>query len=224
MIIQNLLEEKIYLTFLLSLFSIHTLSKYLFKYSDLATWYLIHSIGNIFITYYCLEPIYHLLGDPIFHMMNPTDFHITMVLIIILHTYHMLFFKCTNDDIFHHITFVGIGSLVVYFYKNGYFLALSNFFICGLPGAIDYFFLFLYKISYIDKNTRLKEAVFVNLWIRSTGLNLVACFALMNFIYKEKNIINIFGLCLQLMMTVGNGNMYLRDIIYSAGKKQIYNN
>lgn len=212
----------IIINFFVLIITYHCLCKYILKYNELTSWYLIHSIANIFITYYCIVPILAIFNDPIYHLFNPTEFYITMILIILLHSYHFLFFECTDDDVFHHVTFVGLGSFVVFFFKNGYFLALSNFFICGLPGAIDYFFLFLYQRGYIEKNIRLREAVFINVWFRSIGLNFVAFFAILNFIYSPKRLENIIELVLQIVMTIGNGNLYMKDIIYAAGKRNIY--
>lgn len=198
--------------------SIHITCKYLFKWKELLIWYLIHSISNIYITYLCLEPISYILHDPIYHLINPTKYYITTILIIFLHLYHILFFNCTKDDLFHHYIFVSIGSITIFYFENGYFSAFAHFFVCGFPGAIDYFFLFLYQFGCIYKETRLKVAMFLNVWIRSPGLSIVATFSIINFIYSKKYIINIIEFILQLFITIGNGQMYLKEVVFSAGK------
>lgn len=134
----------------------------------------------------------------------------------------MIFFNCNYDDVFHHLVFVGIGSFTIFFFENGYYSALSHFFICGLPGGIDYFFLFLYKTGYISKEKRLKISVFLNIWLRSPGLCIVSTFALINFVYSKKTYWNIFETTLQIFMTMGNGQIYMRDVVYTAGKNNIY--
>lgn len=185
----------------------------------LALWYLLHSIGNMFIIYQCLEPIGYILNDPLYHLFNPTPFYDSMYTVALLHIYHMLFFCCTRDDIFHHIVFVGIGSFVIYTFNNGYYAALTHFFICGLPGCIDYFMLFLYKTDHIVKDTRLKYAMLLNVWIRSPGLCMLASFALINFIYKPKTLHSFIEVILQLTLTIGNGQMYMKDVVFSYGRR-----
>lgn len=200
----------------------HIVCKYFYKLNELATWYLIHSIGNFYIIYLCCEPVIKILNDPLYELFNPTKYYASMESIIFLHLYHMFFFKCTYDDIFHHLVFVGIGSFTIFFFENGYYSALSHFFICGLPGGIDYFFLFFYKLEIITKETRLKIATFLNVWIRSPGLCMVSTFSLINFIYSKKTYWNMFETILQIFMSMGNGQMYMRDIVYTAGKKDVY--
>ena len=187
----------------------------------LALWYLLHSIANMFIIYQCIEPISYILHDPLYHLFNLTPFYDSMYTVVLIHLYHMLFFKCTNDDIFHHLVFVGMGSFVIYTFNNGYYAALSHFFICGLPGCLDYFMLFLYKTDFIFKNTRLRYAMLLNVWIRSPGLCMLACIAIINFIYKTKTVHTCIEIILQICLTIGNGQMYMKDVVYSAGKNNI---
>lgn len=135
----------------------------------------------------------------------------------------MVAFNCTKSDIFHHLCFVGIGSITVFIFENGYYSALAHFFICGFPGAIDYLFLFLYQQKYFEKKQRLKVAVFVNLWIRSPGLIATSTFSIINYIYSEKTFYNLIEMCFQVMTTFFNGQIYLSDVIYASGKNDIYN-
>lgn len=209
------------LNFLIFLRSFHLLFNLYYKINEIALWYLLHFLGNIWIVILCFHPIKELMNDPLLHLFNPTPYYDSTFAIITLHLYHLLFFKCTKGDIFHHFVFVGIGSFTIYYINNGYYAPLSHFFICGLPGGIDYFLLFLYKTDYISKDTRLKYALVLNLWIRSPGLCMLSTFALINFIYNEKNMHTIFELILQVSMTMGNGQMYLRDIIYTSGQRNI---
>jgi len=54
--------------------TVHILCKYLYKLNELATWYLIHSIGNFYITYLCYEPILKILNDPLYELFNPNKY------------------------------------------------------------------------------------------------------------------------------------------------------
>ena len=190
--------------------------------SELSCWYLLHFIGNFYITILCIKPISKVLEDPILELFNPTPYYDTMIIIFILHSYHLLFFKCTKDDIFHHLLFVGVGTFTIFIFNNGYYSAVTHFFVCGLPGGIDYFYQFLYKSELILKSTRLRASVFLNVWIRSPGLICMANMAIINFIYSEKKLFDIIQVILQVILTLGNGQMYMRDIVYTAGKNYIF--
>jgi len=209
-------------SFILFLGSLQLTCKTIYKINELAIWYLIHSITNFIIVILTINPILEIFKDPIKQIKNPNPYYDSMTIIILLHLYHLLFFKCNRDDIFHHLFFVGLGTFTIYVFNNGYFSALSHFFICGLPGGIDYFCQFLYKIGYIYKITRLRISMFLNVWIRSPGLCMVGTFAIINFIYSEKKIFNIIELLLQIIMSIGNGQMYMRDVVYASGKNYIY--
>ena len=181
--------DLIYFTFIL--FICHVFLSFFLKLNELSIWYLIHSIVNLYITFLCIEPIYCIFEDPIFHLKNITPFYDTIYIILILHVYHVIAFYCTKADIFHHICFVGIGSITVFIFENGYYSAFAHFFICGFPGAIDYLFLFLYQQGYLEKKQRLKIAVFINLWIRSPGLIATSTFSIIKYIYSEKTFFNL---------------------------------
>lgn len=127
--------------------------------------------------------------------------------------------KCSKNDIFHHLFCVIIGSLVVFTFNNGKFVALSHFFLCGLPGAIDYIYLFLYQCDYITKITRLNMATFLNVWIRGPGLCMLSTFAILKFIYIKKTLYDLIELVLQVIMTYGNGQYYLKDVVFTNNLK-----
>ena len=211
------------ISFSFILFISHFFLSFFSNLNELSIWYLIHSIVNLYITFLCIEPIYYILEDPIFHLKNITPFYDTIYIILILHVYHMIAFYCTKADIFHHIFFVGIGSSIVFIFENGYYSALAHFFICGFPGAIDYFCLFLYQQGYLEKKQRLKIAVFINLWIRSPGLIVSSTFSIIKYIYSEKKLFNLIEMFFQVSTTSLNGQTYLRDVIYASGKNHIYN-
>lgn len=163
-------DDNFFIIFATMMFAFHFFVSMFSNYNQLSIWYLLHSLVNIYISYLCIEPIYAIIQDPILHMVHVTPFYDTIYIILILHTYHAIAFSCSKADIFHHVCFVGIGSITTFVFHSGYYSAFAHFFICGFPGAIDYWCLFLYKQGYITKKLRLKIAVFVNLWIRSPGV------------------------------------------------------
>jgi hypothetical protein len=207
--------------FNLSLGIFHIFCQYLCKLNQLSSWYIIHAVVNFHITLLCCEQIKYLLNDPIKELFNPIPYYDTTIIVAILHVYHLIFFKCTKTDIFHHLFFVTIGSAVVFIFNNGRFVALSHFFICGLPGGIDYIILFLYEQKYVEKITRLNIASHINVWIRAPGLCMVATFGILKFIYSSKDLFSFIELFLQILITYGNGQFYMKEVVYSTGKYTI---
>jgi len=202
-------------------FILHYIFLYLFSNNELITWYLLHCIANLYIVSMCALPVAHIINDPIYELFNPTEYYDTTYVIIFIHIYHLLFFNCTRDDIFHHLVFVFFGSITVFIFNNGYFTALTHFFICGFPGAIDYALLFLYKTNKISKRMRLKCALYLNVWFRGPGLCFMSLFAIINYIYAKKNIENLLIMILQVFVTMGNGQYYLTEVVYANGKNNI---
>lgn len=121
-----------------ALFITTTLISRILGYNELATWYLLHSVSNLFISYLCIDPILNILDDPIYHMKNYTNVNYIIHYVAIMHIIHMIMYKCTLDDKIHHIIFVGSGLIITSIFHTGYALAMCCMFICGLPGGIDY--------------------------------------------------------------------------------------
>ena len=195
--------------------------KYYSRIHELARWYFIHAFVNFIITFIVIEPISDITNDPLKELLYPTFYYHSTVIIDILHIYHMLFFTCTKADIFHHVFFVTLGSLFVFIFNNGKYLALSHFFLCGLPGGIDYLFLFLYQLKYINKYTRLQIAAFLNTWIRAPGLCMILTVSLIKYLEQDKSMYTTIQLLFQILMSYGNGQYYLKDVVYTYGKYSV---
>jgi len=99
---------------------------------------------------------------------DPSMYPIYMIPAI--HLYHLFFFKCSRADWVHHVVFAGIICPMGLFLKTGPVANAVAFFICGLPGGLDYIMLACVKHQWMSK---LREKVWnarINVWIRSTGL------------------------------------------------------
>jgi hypothetical protein len=160
-----------------------------------------------------------LLKNPIFHIQNPTRFDYSTIISAILHMYHLIFFKCNKSDLFHHLTFVLFGTLTQYLVNWGYGTALYHFFLCGLPGGIDYFLLGLAKQNVISKNSRLKYAVELNNWIRAPGAIFTWCISYIWFIYRLDYGLNLFCFIIITLASVINAQYYSRQVTLCAGNK-----
>merc|ERR1719498_1931836 len=83
-----------------------------------------------------------------------------------LHIFHLVMYweDITRDDLFHHLLFVTFNQCAQFYpilsgwevYQWGSSLNAINFFTCGLPGGLDYFFLGLTKIGKMQWSDMIK--------------------------------------------------------------------
>jgi hypothetical protein len=88
--------------------------------------------------------------------------------VVALHLYHMLAFKVTSADIFHHVTFVCVlcGSAIPTKHFIGVSVNFGCFILSGLPGGIDYLMLVLVYEGKIARATEKKWFSMINVYLR----------------------------------------------------------
>ena len=92
-----------------------------------------------------------------------------------IHLYHLMAFECSVGDWVHRILFAGIICPLGLFFDPGPIQNMVGFFICGLPGGLDYGMLALVKMGVMDSFTEKAWNARINVWMRSPGLLLAAC-------------------------------------------------
>ena len=191
-------------------------------------WFFIHSISNIGVTVFSIPDIIIILSDP----FNLDEYswsyysYLTFQIAVMCHFYHIIFFKLTSDDILHHTLMILLACPIELYNKN-ILCSMTLFFLSGLPGALDYFLLYLVKINKFSKLYEKKIYLFLSSYIRSPGCCL--CFYLsLNNLYNKKNYNLLENLILLLSSLLGFWNgQYLKSSCISFGKyieknKQIY--
>jgi hypothetical protein len=144
-------------------------------------------------------------------------------LLFALHLYHMLAFKVTAEDIFHHLMFVGVlcPLVVPYKWNSGKSNNFAMFFLSGLPGGIDYVLLVLHYHGLLSRKTEKEWFATVNVWLRGPGLVTHAFLAYTNWLnpgvprLREAPIIVCF---MGLLLTFYNGQLYSRQAVESLVK------
>lgn len=160
-------------------------------------WYLIHAIINTYITLITFPDVISVLSDP----LNAVGYEyntLPMCVIIGLHLFHIYISKnsMTYIDWIHHIINAFFVGFVTIIYYKGLLINYTNFFMCGLPGSLDYYCLAFNKYGLIKRITEKRVNVFQNNWIRCPGI-ITACFiGYLNYIYRgnelKHNILLIF--------------------------------
>ena len=134
-----------------------------------ARWYWIHAFGNVVVALTALPDLWTTMRDPV-NSLSGGGLDIPNFFISAIHIYHCCFFKCTKADWVHHLVFAGIICPMGLFLDSGPVANAIAFFICGLPGGLDYIMLAFVKHNWMS---RLREKVWnarINVWLRSTGL------------------------------------------------------
>ena len=137
-----------------------------------ARWFLLHALGNAFTIVFALPDLYYTFKRPLSAMSGPycQELHEAgafaacsdwpQCMIVALHAYHMLAFKLSKEDMFHHLLFVPTIAGANFMFQFGSSGNILAFFISGLPGGIDYALLGFVKVS------RTSSAARTRVWCR----------------------------------------------------------
>ena len=141
-----------------------------------STWFFLHAFANFVIALCCVPAILSILKEPDnalnseYHKNLSSGNKVPLSFVNTLHLYHILFFKCNSNDLFHHIVFIPCLGLPGQIYDWG---AMSNwlaFFVCGLPGGIDYFLLGFQKAGLLKNVDQKYISAKLNMWFRMPGV------------------------------------------------------
>lgn len=206
----------------LFLLSYHRIFNITFK--NTTRWFLLHSVINSIVTYYSINDVKTCIeySNECYNIKWNDNSVKVYNYAFMLHVYHCIFFTLTADDILHHTLMVAICGTLCYKIKS-ILSSLALFFLSGLPGAIDYFLLYLVKKNMIHSITEKKLYTLLSAYIRSPGC-LLTFFIGMHGVYNYYIIQNYYQLSLLLLIIVlifWNGQYYLLQYHESYIKKSI---
>ena len=158
--------------------------------------------------------VYHLYTN--FYNYIETDCNVEHVWIISsLHMYHLIYHKnkINIQDIIHHIPTLFMQCIIPLLlnYKS---IIISHhvFYLCGLPGCIDYLLLFLVRNGFILKITEKQINEFLNVWIRCPGTIINTAF-IMIMLQDTRYIIEYIILTITMLFSYWNGLYYMRRVV-----------
>jgi hypothetical protein len=177
-----------------------------------ARYFFLHFIFNFFITIITLKDALLCLYNPLNNFDSPFIYSgiLSTGCISGFHIYHMLFFKIKNlEEWIHHIISCILVPFIGLNIPYGCALSLANLSMCGIPGGIDYFLLFLLKYNIIDKFTEKKINRLLNLVLRYPFMFISCYIFYINYFRDNTLFTNIY---LQLFSFIG---MFLH--LFNAG-------
>lgn len=134
-----------------------------------ARWLSIHAVGNAIVVCLSTADTLKTFSNPAASVDGLGSLQ-AILCVLAIHLYHLMAFPCTAEDYFHHFVFAGVLCPLGLLIKIGPVMNAVSFFICGLPGGMDYVMLVLVKHGYMDSLTEKRYNARINVWIRSPGL------------------------------------------------------
>jgi len=208
-----------------ALYSIDVFASYIYKEYNSecivpqnARWFLCHSVGNMAITYLTWRDTFACLSisDTCIENISQSTW-LGLVLSLILHLYHALFFKLTRSDIIHHSVMCCISGPLALLYPSK-MISGGLFFLTGLPGAIDYFLLWLVKMKMIPNMVEKYIYVLISTWLRSPGC--ILCVSNWKLIMDHSMSMNEqVSNAILLILLYWNGQYYMMKTCIDYGRK-----
>lgn len=175
-------------------------------------YFLLHVLANTYIVAAALPDTLHVLAHPL-DALDETD-RLSHGTVMAIHLYHVLFFKLSADDRQHHIISVGLVGTMVYMFRWGRSVNSVNFFICGLPGGLDYLLLGLVKLKVIDKIVEKRWNLWLQSAIRYPGILLTLYAALVAKIHHADSVsVGWIPLLTVLILHGWNGLYYAQRVV-----------
>lgn len=136
-----------------------------------ARYFFLHVVANLMISILCLPDVYYVLTDPLSALASHHTIHWPTAIVFSVHIYHVLFFKNLQwIDWLHHILMVAVGAPLLITGEVGPLMNFNNFWMCGVPGGIDYFMLLCVKQGWMSPLTEKKHNTTINVWMRAPFL------------------------------------------------------
>ena len=190
---------------------------YGWAYHTKARYFSLHGIWNIIITIMIIPDMWKTLLNPM-HALSPgSDFsRWPIILVAVLHFWHCVAYSdLTWDDYFHHLVFATLLCGVNFIWDWGYSTNFLIFFICGLPGGLDYLMLAAVKHGYIHKISEKRINKALNVWCRGPGCIAAACLVWINWMSGETNHIPSAIKVMTIFLAITNGQYYSRRVVAS---------
>ena len=210
-------------TVLLALWLFDTLvAKRTLGESSTARWFAVHAFANFIVVITSTVALFSCLSDPI-HCGDPDTFPDTsafgasspwpILTTNSVHVYHLLAFKLSASDIFHHLMFIPTIGFMGQFWAWGPVRNALAFFISGLPGGIDYFNLVLTKTKRMKVIRQKRICAALNCWVRGPGLIIFSFVLYQGLIYGTTPYVPKLAIAIIALLNTFNGMYYLKQSV-----------
>jgi hypothetical protein len=197
-------------------------------------WFALHAVANFTIMVVTFSDLANTAMEPQWAVYRPTSAPpidwTNAALLGCIHLYHMVFFKCNAADWFHHLVFVPFNQLA-FFWPHLYWgtygrwgsaINMQQFFVCGLPGGLDYLMLALVKEGKMDRFRHKLWQAKINVWMRAPGLIMSVTLVLFETLRVwETAPLSGKIIAISDFLLIGfNGLYYMEAVVESTGKNK----
>lgn len=150
-------------------------------------WFAIHVIGNALVSVASFPELVKTLSDPLNAFVGPMATMVPNSTVSAIHLYHVIFFKLRPDEKFHHLTSLPVTLLVVVPFKQytGAMSSFGAFFLCGLPGGLNYLMLVLEKEGLMTRLQQKQYDAHINTWMRGPSMAIYAFMIYQAWVYDR---------------------------------------
>lgn len=156
-------------------------------------WCFIHSVVNLVVVLLTVRGTWTLLSSDSYQAalsVLDAGFNISSSIVVMAaHLYHLLNFKITDPSLLAHhylmMAVLTIPYLTVGNQRFMFFTDYSLFFLCGLPGMIDYYCMHLCYSGRMERIREKRINNFLNTYIRAPGIMYGAFFTYRMWINGE---------------------------------------
>uniref|UniRef100_A0A7S3PSQ0 Uncharacterized protein n=1 Tax=Aplanochytrium stocchinoi TaxID=215587 RepID=A0A7S3PSQ0_9STRA len=157
-----------------------------------ARWFAVHAFANLLVVLAGFNAVVTALKDPL-HACDSAKYNddsfggdasrYPVIITNSVHIYHMIAFKLTGADYFHHLLFLPTIGFAGQYYDWGAVSAFNGFFMSGLPGGLDYFILVLVKHDVVSAMTQKHLCACINVYLRGPAILCVAMLLYIGVLY-----------------------------------------
>jgi len=197
---------------------------------DKKRWFCNHAIVNAIVIYLTIRDMFTILTNPFGFTYiecpstnciytpdrKPASIDATL-LVLLLHIYHILCYKVNKSDKIHHFVMCTVLLIPLYNSNNDMFLTFTNyslFFLCGLPGFIDYTLMYKVESGEILLLEEKRINTYLNVWLRALGILYGAFVA---YIYYIIGLIPIYYMLPVIISFIWNAQFYSYEVCVSYG-------
>eukprot|EP00760_Papus_ankaliazontas_P025432 PhM_4_TR2709/c0_g1_i1/m.34140 len=197
------------------------IKRFVFPSDESGRWFLLHAVVNAVVVTMCAGDAWVAVTDPIHSAVG--DYNLwTVYIIAAVHIYHMVgYSNLTVQDWVHHLVFASVICLAGLVFTVGPGLGLIAFFVCGLPGGLDYFMLALVKLGKMRLNTEKRWNARIMVWLRAPGCIVTANCFYVTCLYGPRALTNVeFAAAIGVaLLCFVNGQYYMQRVVGNAYQK-----
>jgi len=191
-------------------------------YHTKSRYFSLHGLWNIIITILIIPDLFKTIIDPL-HALSPGS-HFSrwpVIMVAVLHFWHSIAYGGLSwDDYFHHFVFAVMLCGVNFIWDWGFSTNFIIFFICGLPGGLDYLMLAAVKHGYIRKISEKRINKLLNVWCRGPGCIAAACLIWINWMSGQIDHIPVIVKIITIILTISNGQYYSSRVVASWARHE----